>query len=91
MARYSDQKKPIRFGKKDRPTLTFQQALRQGLSRKKALQRICKTLNRSSRITHDVIELLTLFHFQADELTEAGVSYEVVKALETRHAFLMTD
>lgn len=59
------------------------------LTRKKALKRLAHALIRKNAITDDVLQLMALFQFQGDDLTEAGVSYEMVMALEKRYPMLL--
>lgn len=61
------------------------------LSRAKALKRIKELLTKESPIPLEAIDLVALFHFQMDELTEAGIPYEMVRALEKRYPFLLLD
>jgi hypothetical protein len=35
----------------------------------------------------EALQLIALFHLDAEELAEAGVGYELLKALERRSAF----
>lgn len=65
-----------------RRLLTRQQVL----SRGKVIRRLKKLLRDEEVITPEVFDLVTLFDIQVDELTEAGVSYEMVKALETQYS-----
>ena len=60
------------------------------LTRVKALRQIKKILCSRHMLTGQVLELMTLFHFRAEELTEAGIPYEVVRALEKHHPLLFS-
>ncbi len=56
------------------------------MSRSEAVRNIRKHLRRSP--SHAAARhLIMLFNIQAEELTEAGVPYEVLKALEKRYCF----
>lgn len=57
--------------------------LSRGLSRDEALRQIKTWLPKPRRLPQ-VAQLVQLFHVEAEELLEAGLSYEAVKALETR-------
>lgn len=69
-----------------RPVLTRHR----GLSRAKALRRIASLLNSESGISSSVVALMSRLCLHADELTEAGVPYEMVRALETRYPQLLS-
>lgn len=56
------------------------------MSRTEALKEIKRHLRRSPSHTA-ARQLITLFNIQAEELTEVGVPYEVLKVLEKRYCF----
>ncbi len=62
----------------------------QVLSRAKALRRVKTLLSQKKRIPPEALELIALFHLQADDLTEAGIAYEVVRALEKQFPLLLS-
>ena len=61
------------------------------LTRARTLRRIKQLLAQDEQFSQELVELLSLFHFQADDLTEAGICYEVVKALEKRYPLLLKE
>ncbi len=63
----------------------------QALSRGRALARVARLLTQESAIPDEAFTLMTLFQFHCDELTESGVSYEMVRALERRYPLLFVD
>lgn len=71
-------------GKKTGQTSSSPLKRQQVLSREKALRRVKQLLQPSNGIPGEVIDLIALFHLEMDELTEAGVPYEMVRALEKR-------
>ena len=50
------------------------------LHRREALYRVKKLLKKTPK-SPTAIQLITLFNLEAEELTEAGVDYEVVRSL----------
>jgi hypothetical protein len=64
---------------------------KKAISRSEALSKVKKLLSRKSTIPSEALDLISLFYLHTDELTEAGVSYEVVRALEKRHPMLLID
>ncbi len=61
-----------------------QASLQQKMSRARAFRRVKQLLVEQHILVDEAIDLITAFQMEADELTEAGVSYEMVRALE-RH------
>jgi hypothetical protein len=59
-------------------SLTFQ-----AMSRQQAIHRIRRLLQRSAASTQ-AEQLISLFNIQPEELSEAGVPFEVLKSLERR-------
>ncbi len=59
------------------------------LSRPTALRQVKQLLSQTNTIPPEAVELISLFRIQIDELTEAGVPYEMVRALEKRYALLL--
>lgn len=56
------------------------------MSRAQAIQRICACLKRST-ISPRAKELIELFNIHPDELAEAGISFEVLKAVSKQSFF----
>ena len=61
------------------------------MHRRNALRRISALLSANPAVTEEALYLMWLFHFHPDDLTEAGVPFEVVKALERQHPFLLSN
>jgi hypothetical protein len=80
--------KQVKSSSKSKPATRSAQQRQHVLSRTKALKRIQQLLSEGNVLPEEAIELVSMFHFQVDELTEAGVPYEMVRALETRYPFL---
>ena len=59
------------------------------LSRTKSIRRLKQLLTGKSGIPAEAIEIITLFHLHVDELTEAGIPYEIVRALEKHYPLLL--
>lgn len=59
------------------------------LSRCKTLRMLAMLLAEPSPLPAEALLMLTRHHYTADELTEAGVSYEVVRAIERCYPFLL--
>ncbi|MEM0952212.1 MAG: hypothetical protein AAGI66_08745 [Cyanobacteria bacterium P01_H01_bin.74] len=51
------------------------------LSRSQALEDIYTTLSQDS-ISPSVLRLIEIFHFSPEELSETGLSYEMIKTIE---------
>lgn len=60
----------------------------QALSRSHAIRQVKKSLTKKDHISPDALRLILLFHIGVEELTESGVPYEMVRALEKRHPLL---
>lgn len=75
-------------GKGRRKTTTGLRVFRDGeqISRHEALNRICRHLNIMA-IHPEVLRLMNLFSFDPEELSEAGISYECLKVLESLALF----
>jgi hypothetical protein len=62
------------------------------LARQRALRQILVLLTEAPNvIAPKICALIAQYHFRADELTEAGICYEMVRALETRCPSLLLD
>lgn len=86
----SSQSRPAASGKKSegRPPLFNQ---RQKLSRLKSLRQLVRLLENQADIPEEAIRLMLLFQYSADELTEAGISYETVRAVEKHYPFILRE
>ncbi len=85
-------KKRVSKSKQKKPTNSDLQGVlgrQKALSRAKALRRMTQILTLDNIICDEVVQLMTFFDFHIDELTEAGVPYEVVRALEKRYPLLL--
>jgi len=60
----------------------------QAISRAKALKSLCHAVQAHTDWDR-VLRYLAMFQFHPEELTEAGLSYEVVRAIEARFPLLM--
>jgi hypothetical protein len=81
--------KPVKNSTAPRGRRQQVMARRQTLSRPIALKQVKKLLSQTNAIPPEAVELISLFRLQIDELTEAGVPYEMVRALEKRYALLL--
>jgi hypothetical protein len=59
--------------------------------RLRAVNRVKQLLRLGNGIPEEVVALISRFQFQIDELTEAGITYEVVRAIEWYHPFLFLE
>ncbi|MFN9691209.1 MAG: hypothetical protein ACK551_03815 [Vampirovibrionales bacterium] len=61
------------------------------LSRHKAIQEVCRCLQNfvtaSPEMQRRVTQWITLFNLEAEELLEAGLDYETLRAVERRFLF----
>lgn len=78
----SDRKKPEKIRIKTAGPRRFAR-----ISRAQALQLIPALLE-ASPFHPDALYLIALFRLDPEELSEAGLSYELIKALEQRASFL---
>lgn len=63
----------------------------QVISRTEALRRVKQLLSNQSVVSDEALRLIALFYLHGDELTEAGISYEMVRAVERCHPMLLMD
>lgn len=87
---------PVGSGKKRlQKRMAMQPGLRrclcrqQTMSRQMAIKRVRQLLCTGNAICSESLALITLFHMEMDELTEAGVPYEMVRALEKRYPHVL--
>lgn len=57
------------------------------MSRSEALLRICEVMDEAA-VSPDALRLIQLFNIDPEELSEAGMSYESLKVLESVALFI---
>jgi len=75
----------------DKPKKSLTQARQTLLSRKKALRRVHQLLSTNKVLVREAIQMISQYHFHTDDLTEAGISYEMVRAIEKRYPLLLQE